>query len=81
MDGKDGKEDEPETENEDEAGVRRILLQALMEKTVAARAFQRDVLRQAIVQTLIQDVTKSTESETEPPKAQKAERNAPKAST
>ena len=79
LDDEDGKEDESETE--DEAGVRRILLKSLMERTFAARALRREVLRQAIVQTLIQDVTSSGESESEPPKAQKSDRAAPKAST
>ena len=79
LDDEDTKEDESETE--DEAGVRRILLQHLMERNFAARALRREVLRQAIVQTLIQDVIGSGESESEPPKAQKSDRAAPKAST
>ena len=79
LDDEDSKEDESETE--EEAGVRRILLKSLMERTFAAKALRREVLRQAIVQTLIQDVTSSGESESEPPKAQKSDRAAPKAST
>ena len=79
LDGEDKKEDGGETE--EEAGVRQILLQPLMERTVAARALRRDVLRQAIVQTLIRDVTSSGEPESEPPKSQKSDRAAPKAST
>jgi hypothetical protein len=79
LDDEDRKEEESETE--DEAGVRRILLQHLMERTFAARALRREVLRQAIVQTLIQEAVSSGESESEPPKAQKSDRAAPKAST
>ena len=79
LDGDDKKEDGGETE--EEAGVRQILLQPLMEGTFAARAMRREVLRQAIVQTLIQDVISSGGSESEPPKAQKSDRAAPKAST
>jgi hypothetical protein len=75
----DRKEDESETE--EEAGVRRVLLQHLMERTTAARALRREVLRQAIVQTLIQDDINSGESESEPPKAQKSDRATPKTST
>jgi hypothetical protein len=75
----DGEEEKSETE--EEAGVRRVLLQHLMERTLAAQALRREVLRQAIVQTLIRDVTSSAESESEPPKAQKSDRAAPKAST
>jgi hypothetical protein len=72
------KEDEKETE--EEAGVRQVLLQDLMERTFAAKALRREVLRRAVVQTLIRDTTGSGESESEPPKAQKSERVAPKAS-
>jgi hypothetical protein len=79
LDDEDTKEDESETE--DEAGVRRILLQHLMERNFAARALRREVLRQAIVQTLIQDVISSGEAESESPKAQKSDRAAPKPST
>jgi hypothetical protein len=79
LDEEDRKEDESETE--DEAGVRRILLQPLMERTFVARALRREVLRRAIVQSLIQDVVSSGESESEPPKSQKSERAAPKTST
>jgi hypothetical protein len=79
LDDEDRKEDESETE--DEAGVRRILLNALMERTGAARAMQKEILRQAIVQTLIQEVAGSVGSETEPPKAQKSDRSAPRAAT
>jgi hypothetical protein len=79
LDDENGKEDESETE--EEAGVRQILLQPLMEGTFAARAMRREVLRQAIVQTLIQDVISSEGSESQPSKAQKSERAAPKAST
>jgi hypothetical protein len=78
LDGEDGKEDERETE--DEAGVRRILLKPLMQRTFAARALRREVLRRAIVQSLIQDLNGSGESESESPKAQKPDRAAPKAS-
>ena len=79
LDDQDSEEDE--SESEEEAGVRRILLHHLMERTFAARAMRREVLRQAIVQTLIQDVARSEEPENEPPKAQKSNRAAPKAST
>ena len=78
LDEEDRKEEESETE--DEAGVRRILLKPLMERTFAARALRRDVLRRAIVQSLIQDLNGSGESENEPTKAQKSDRAAPKAS-
>ena len=79
LDEEDKKEDEGETE--EEAGVRQILLQPLMERTFAARAMRREVLRQAIVQTLIRDIVSSGGSESEPPKTQKSDRAAPKAST
>src|SRR6516162_9891526 len=79
LDDEDKKEDESETE--EEAGVRQILLQPLMERTFAAHAMRREVLRQAIVQTLIRDIVSSGGSESEPPKAQKSDRAAPKAST
>ena len=79
LDGEDQKEDEGETE--EEAGVRQILLQPLMERTFAAHAMRREVLRQAIVQTLIRDIVSSGGSESEPPKTQKSDRAAPKAST
>ena len=78
LDEEDKKEDEGETE--EEAGVRQILLQPLMERTFAAHAMRREVLRQAIVQTLIRDIVSSGGSESEPPKAQKSDRAAPKAS-
>jgi hypothetical protein len=78
LDDRDWKEDERETE--DEAGVRRILLKPLMQRTLAARALRREVLRRAIVQSLIQDVNSSGEFESESPKAQKSDRAAPKAS-
>ena len=78
-DREDRKEEESETE--EEAGVRQVLLQHLMERTFAARALRGEILRQAIVQTLIRDVTSSGESEGEPPKAQKPDRAASKAST
>jgi hypothetical protein len=79
LDDEGKKEDESETE--EEAGVRQILLQPLMERTFAAHAMRREVLRQAIVQTLIRDIVSSGGSESEPPKAQKSDRAAPKAST
>ena len=79
LDDEYGKEDESETE--EEAGVRQILLQPLMERTFAAHAMRREVLRQAIVQTLIRDIVSSGGSESEPPKTQKSDRAAPKAST
>ena len=78
LDEEDRKEDDRETE--DEAGVRRILLKPLMERTFAAGALKREVLRRAIVQSLIQDINRSGESESESPKAQKSDRAAPKAS-
>jgi hypothetical protein len=61
--------------------VRQVLLQPLMERTFAAHAMRREVLRQAIVQSLIRDVTSPGESESEPPKAQKSDRAPSKAST
>jgi hypothetical protein len=77
----DDDREEGESETEEEAGVRQVLLRPLMERTLAAHAMRREVLRQAIVQTLIQDGISSDRSESEPPKAQKSERTAPKAST
>ena len=79
LDDEDGKEDESETE--DEAGVRRILLKPLMEGTYARWALRREVLRQAIVKTLINDLISPEESESAPPKAQKSDRATPKTST
>ena len=61
LDGRDGKDDESETE--DERGVRRILLDSLMEGSGAARAMRRDVLREAIVQTLIHEAAGSQNGE------------------
>jgi hypothetical protein len=50
-----------------------------MERTFAVRAMRREVLRQAIVQTLIQDdINSGVESES--PKGQKSDRAIPKAS-
>jgi hypothetical protein len=57
LDGEDRKDDGAETE--DEAGVRRILLDSLMEGSAAARAMRPEVLREAIVRTLIHNVTRS----------------------
>ena len=76
LDEEDRKEEESETE--DEAGVRRILLKPLMAGTYAIRAARREVLRKAIVQTLIRDVLGSEDSESEPPKSKKSDRAAPK---
>ena len=54
LDEEDGEDGESETE--EEAGVRQILLRPLMARTFAAHATRREVLRKAIVQSLIQDV-------------------------
>ena len=76
----DGDRKEDDSESEDEAAVRGILLKPLMARTFAARALKREVLRRAIVQSLIQDLNGSGDSESESPKAQKPDRAAPKAS-
>jgi hypothetical protein len=55
-----------EHETKDDENLRRILLKPLIEESAAAQLIRRDVLRQAIVQTLIEDVIKSTEPEGEP---------------
>jgi hypothetical protein len=73
--GADGPEDE--TETEDEAGFRRLLLRPLIEKSVVARSLRRDALRQAIVRSLIRDVVGDLEPESESTKAPKAERSGP----
>jgi hypothetical protein len=78
LEGADGRGDERETE--EEAGVRSVLLKSLMQGTSAARALRRQVLRQAIMHSLIQDVADAGAPESEAPKAQKSDRAAPKAS-
>ena len=60
--GADGPEDESETD--EDASFRRALLRPLIEKSVVARALRRDVLRRAIVRSLISDVLGSAEPET-----------------
>ena len=59
LDGDDEKEEGGETQ--DENGLRKILLEPLIEGSDAARVMRREVLRQAIVQTLIRDVASSAE--------------------
>jgi hypothetical protein len=68
-----GEEDEEENSSEtaDEADLRRILLKPLMEGGPAARMIGREVLRRAIVRTLIQDTIRHAGSQSAPPKASK----------
>ena len=54
LDGDGAKEERDETD--DEAGVRRILLEPLLEETFAARDARRASIRKAIVRSLIEDV-------------------------
>jgi hypothetical protein len=62
----DDKETSPtEHETKDDEILRRILLKPLIEESSAAPLIRKEVLRQAIVQTLIEDVIKSAESEGE----------------
>lgn len=62
-DDEQGKATEHETK-EDE-GLRRILLKPLIEESSAAQLIRRDILHQAIVQTLIEDAVKAAEPEGE----------------
>ena len=55
-----------ERETKDDEDLRRILLKPLIEESSAAQLMRREVLRQAIVQTLIEDAIKSAEPEGEP---------------
>jgi hypothetical protein len=77
----DDDSDEDDKESKDEAGVRRILLNSLMERTFARRALRAEVLRQAIVQTLIKDGIGFGQPESEHPKPHKSDRTGPKAAT
>jgi hypothetical protein len=63
--GDDEREKTTEDETKDDENLRRILLKPLIEESSAARLIRRDVMRQAIVQTLIEDAMKSAESESE----------------
>jgi hypothetical protein len=54
-----------ERETKDDESLRRILLKPLIEESSAARLMQREILHQAIMQTLIEDVIKSVEPESE----------------
>ena len=71
-----GEEDEQESSSEtaDEADVRRILLKPLMEGGSAARMMRREVLRQAIVRTMIQDIIKQADSRSGSATASKSDR-------
>jgi hypothetical protein len=71
-----GEEDEQESSSEtaDEADLRRILLKPLMEGGSAARMMRREVLRQAIVRTMIQDIIKHAESQSGSATASKSDR-------
>jgi hypothetical protein len=62
----DRREKAAEHETKDDEGLRRILLKPLIEQSYAGKLLQKEVLRHAIVQTLIEDVIKSAESEGEP---------------
>jgi len=50
-----GEEDKNESETKEDADLRRILLKPLIEASSAAKLMRREVLRRAIVQTLIQN--------------------------
>jgi len=50
-----GDEDKDASETKEDADLRRILLKPLIEASSAAKLMRREVLRRAIVQTLIQD--------------------------
>jgi hypothetical protein len=63
--GEDGVDDDSETE--DEAGLRRILLKPLMENSVALRLLRPEALQRAIVQSLIGGVVGSGKSDSELP--------------
>jgi hypothetical protein len=62
---------EEELESEEEEELRRALLKPLFEHSAAARLARRPVLRQAVVQTLIQFAGKSRGAEPDAPSAQK----------
>ena len=63
LDGDGAKEERDETD--DEAGVRRILLEPLLEETFAARDARRASIRKAIVRSLIEDVAAAGRPEAE----------------
>jgi hypothetical protein len=65
-----------ERETPDDEDLRRILLKPLIERSAAAQLMKREVLRQAIVQTLLEDVIKSADSESESSTEQKPNRTA-----
>lgn len=67
-----GNEDEKDTaqESEEEADVRRALLQALIERSRTSALLQPNVLGQAILATALQQVTASQAAETEGGSAQ-----------
>jgi hypothetical protein len=62
-DGRQAGATEPETQDDED--LRRLLLRPLIERSTAARLMKREMLRQAIVQTLLEDVAKSADSPTE----------------
>ncbi len=63
LDGDGAKEERDETD--DEAGVRRILLEPLLEETFAARDARRASIRKAIMRSLIEDVAAAGSPEAE----------------
>jgi hypothetical protein len=79
LDADQSKDDEQETD--DEASFRRILLKELMGESSPMHVMRPEILRLAIVQSLIQDVSSSGELESKPQKAEKSDHVAPKTST
>src|SRR5262249_25872507 len=77
----DDDSDEDDKESNDEAGVRRILLNSLMQRTFARRALRPEVMRRAIVQTLIKEGIGNGHAENGHPKPHKSDRTGPKAAT
>jgi hypothetical protein len=63
LDGEGEKEERDETD--DEAGVRRVLLEPLLEETFAARDVRRASIRKAIIRSLIEDVAAAGAPEAE----------------
>jgi len=64
------KDDRDETE--EEAGVRRVLLEPLLAETFASAAARREAIRKAILQSLIEDVASQAKRDAEAPNAERA---------
>jgi len=70
--GRSRRERDDRDETEEEAGVRRILLEPLMAETFASAAARGEAIRKAILQSLIEDVASQAKRETEAPNTERA---------